>query len=79
MSAPTLIDCDPGTDDALALLLAFGSPELDLRAITVVGGNLGLDRTLPNADGNGFSCKPFLVVIAHLPLFRRHNTGRLVG
>ena len=46
---PTLIDCDPGTDDALALLLAFASPELDLRAITVVGGNLGLDRTLPNA------------------------------
>ncbi len=49
MGSPTLIDCDPGTDDALALLLAFGSPELDLRAITVVGGNLGLDRTLPNA------------------------------
>ncbi|MGC8477336.1 MAG: nucleoside hydrolase [Acetobacteraceae bacterium] len=49
MAIPTLIDCDPGTDDALALLLAFAAPELDIRAVTVVGGNLGLDRTLPNA------------------------------
>ncbi len=46
---PTLIDCDPGTDDALALLLALASPELAVRAVTVVGGNVGLDRTLPNA------------------------------
>jgi inosine-uridine nucleoside N-ribohydrolase len=46
---PTLIDCDPGTDDALALLLALASPELDIRAVTVAGGNAGLDRTLPNA------------------------------
>ncbi|MDE2007004.1 MAG: nucleoside hydrolase, partial [Rhodospirillales bacterium] len=46
---PTIIDCDPGTDDALALLLALASPELAIRAVTVVGGNVGLDRTLPNA------------------------------
>ncbi len=46
---PVIIDCDPGTDDALALLLAFASPELDLRAITVVGGNAGLEHTLRNA------------------------------
>lgn len=46
---PTIIDCDPGTDDALALLLAFGSPELDVRAVTVAGGNVGLERTLANA------------------------------
>lgn len=46
---PVIIDCDPGTDDALALLLAFGSPELDIRAITVAGGNVGLERTLGNA------------------------------
>jgi inosine-uridine nucleoside N-ribohydrolase len=48
---PTLIDCDPGTDDALALLLAFASPELEIRAVTVVAGNVGLDRTLANARG----------------------------
>jgi purine nucleosidase len=46
---PVIIDCDPGTDDAFALLLAIASPELDVRAITVVGGNVGLERTVPNA------------------------------
>ncbi|HET6182875.1 MAG TPA: nucleoside hydrolase [Acetobacteraceae bacterium] len=46
---PVIIDCDPGTDDAIALLLAFGSPELDVRTVTVVGGNARLACTLPNA------------------------------
>ncbi|MDE2515888.1 MAG: nucleoside hydrolase [Rhodospirillales bacterium] len=49
MACPVLIDCDPGTDDALALLLALGSPALDVRAITVAGGNATLERTLANA------------------------------
>ncbi len=44
-----IIDCDPGTDDAIALFLAFASPELDVCLVTVVGGNAGLDQTLPNA------------------------------
>ena len=44
-----LIDCDPGTDDAIALWLALASPELDVAMVTVVGGNVGLDVTLPNA------------------------------
>ena len=44
-----IIDCDPGTDDAIALWLALASPELDVRLVTVVGGNAGLERTLPNA------------------------------
>jgi inosine-uridine nucleoside N-ribohydrolase len=51
MPTPVIIDCDPGTDDALALLLAFASPELDIRAVTVVAGNVGLERTLANARG----------------------------
>jgi inosine-uridine nucleoside N-ribohydrolase len=46
-----ILDCDPGTDDALALLLAIASPELDLAAITVAAGNSGLDVTLRNALG----------------------------
>jgi purine nucleosidase len=50
MPLPIIIDCDPGTDDALALLLALASPELDVRAVTVVGGNVGLDRTVANAS-----------------------------
>lgn len=44
-----LIDCDPGTDDAIALWLALASPGLDVVMVTVVGGNVGLDVTLPNA------------------------------
>ncbi|MGG5823715.1 nucleoside hydrolase [Falsiroseomonas sp. HW251] len=46
---PTIIDCDPGTDDAIALFLALSSPELDVRLVTVAGGNVGLDRTTANA------------------------------
>ncbi len=46
---PTLIDCDPGTDDAIALWLALASPELDVRLVTAVGGNVGLAHTLRNA------------------------------
>ncbi len=46
---PVIIDCDPGTDDAFALLLALASPELKVLAITVVGGNAGLAHTLRNA------------------------------
>lgn len=49
MSIPVILDCDPGTDDAFALMLALASPEIDLRAVTVAGGNVGLDRTLANA------------------------------
>jgi inosine-uridine nucleoside N-ribohydrolase len=46
---PIILDCDPGTDDAFALLLALSAPEIELLAVTVAGGNVGLDRTLPNA------------------------------
>lgn len=44
-----IIDCDPGVDDAVGLLLAFVSPELDLKAITTVGGNVPVEKTTRNA------------------------------
>lgn len=44
-----LIDCDPGVDDALALALALSSPELDVRAITTVFGNVPLKWSYRNA------------------------------
>jgi inosine-uridine nucleoside N-ribohydrolase len=44
-----IIDTDPGVDDALALLLAMRSPELNIEAITVVAGNVPLELGLPNA------------------------------
>lgn len=48
-SRPVILDCDPGHDDALAILLACASPELDVLAVTTVGGNSGLANTTRNA------------------------------
>jgi purine nucleosidase len=44
-----ILDTDPGTDDAMALMLALNSPELDVRAITVVPGNVTAKQGLENA------------------------------
>jgi purine nucleosidase len=49
MARPLLIDCDPGVDDAVALLLAFASPELHLLGISTVAGNVPLEMTQLNA------------------------------
>ena len=48
-SRKVIFDTDPGTDDALALMLALNSPELDVRAITVVPGNVTASQGLENA------------------------------
>jgi inosine-uridine nucleoside N-ribohydrolase len=49
MPIPLLIDCDPGHDDAMALLLALASPEVQLLGVTTVGGNTSLANTTTNA------------------------------
>ena len=49
MPVPLLIDCDPGHDDAMALLLALASPEVELRGVTTVSGNQTLEKTTANA------------------------------
>jgi inosine-uridine nucleoside N-ribohydrolase len=46
---PIILDCDPGHDDAIALLLALASPEIDLVGVTTVSGNQTLDKTTANA------------------------------
>jgi inosine-uridine nucleoside N-ribohydrolase len=46
---PVLVDCDPGLDDALALLLVLASPELELLGVTTVAGNQTVDKTTANA------------------------------
>jgi purine nucleosidase len=48
-AVPTLLDCDPGHDDMVAILLAAAHPRIDLLAITTVAGNGTLERTTHNA------------------------------
>jgi pyrimidine-specific ribonucleoside hydrolase len=49
MPTPVIIDCDPGHDDAMALLLALASPELEVAAVTTVAGNQTLEKVTANA------------------------------
>lgn len=49
MKRKVIIDCDPGIDDSLALLLALNSPELDVIGITIVSGNVPANQGAKNA------------------------------
>src|SRR3954469_21264640 len=50
MPRPILLDCDPGHDDAIAILLAAGRRDaVDLRAVTTVAGNADLEKVTLNA------------------------------
>jgi purine nucleosidase len=49
MPRPIILDCDPGHDDAVALLLAHGSPDVELLAVTTVAGNQDLEKVTRNA------------------------------
>ena len=49
MTIPVILDCDPGHDDAIALLLALASPRLRLIGVTTVSGNQTLEKTTANA------------------------------
>ncbi|MGD1898276.1 MAG: nucleoside hydrolase [Phormidesmis sp.] len=48
MTTPIIVDCDPGVDDAIALLLAFGL-DMPIAGVTTVAGNVPLSLTYPNA------------------------------
>jgi len=50
MSRKIIIDCDPGVDDAYAIMYALAHPELDVVAITTVSGNVSIDHTTRNAQ-----------------------------
>ena len=49
MSQPIVLDCDPGHDDAIALLVALASPELEVLGVTTTYGNQTLEKTTKNA------------------------------
>jgi purine nucleosidase len=82
-SAPraVIIDTDPGTDDAMAILLALVSPELDVRAMTVVPGNVpgpqALENTLRLASLAG-RCDIPIAAGAQRPLAQKLITAEFV-
>ena len=49
MATKIVLDTDPGHDDAIALLLALASPEVELLGVTTVAGNQTLEKTTANA------------------------------
>jgi pyrimidine-specific ribonucleoside hydrolase len=69
---PVIFDCDPGHDDAIALILAFASDSLDIRGVTVTGGNTTLEKTLSNAKKilSFIGRRPPLAAGAARPMFR---------
>ncbi|TFD74033.1 nucleoside hydrolase [Cryobacterium sp. Sr8] len=78
MPTKIILDCDPGHDDAIALLLAHGNPDIDLVAVTTVMGNQTLDKVTRNALSvarvAGITGVPFAAGCAR-PLVRRIETA----
>ena len=72
-----IIDCDPGHDDAIALILACAREELDLKAVTVTAGNQTLDKTLRNAKRvlSFIGKHPPVAAGAVKPMFRALQTA----
>lgn len=76
-----LIDCDPGHDDAIAIMLAHGDPGVELVAITTVGGNQTLDKVTHNARVVATVCGMTDVPIAAgsaVPLVRPIRTAAAI-
>ncbi|MFH1930168.1 MAG: nucleoside hydrolase [Pseudomonadota bacterium] len=67
-----IIDTDCGVDDALAIILALRSPELDVKAITTVSGNVHVDKVIPNVfkvlNQPGLKDRPLVARGADRPL-----------
>ncbi|WP_168916332.1 uridine-preferring nucleoside hydrolase UriH [Microcella flavibacter] len=78
MPEKIILDCDPGHDDAIALLLAHGSPEIELLAVTTVMGNQTIEKVTRNALSvarvAGITGVPFARG-AHRPLVRAIETA----
>jgi pyrimidine-specific ribonucleoside hydrolase len=74
---PIIVDCDPGYDDAIALILACASEKLDLLAVTAVAGNQTLENTLRNAKQilSFIGKRPPVAAGAAKPLVRELQTA----
>lgn len=77
---PVFIDCDPGADDILALLLACNMPQLDVAGISTLCGNVEGDKTFINAKKTvGVIGKDIPIYRgADSPMFRELITGKNV-
>lgn len=80
MKRPVIIDCDPGIDDAIALIIAFKLTELEIKGITTVAGNQTLDKTTRNALALVEAFGQNIVVArgSEYPLFREQVTAGYV-
>ena len=79
---PVIIDCDPGIDDAIALLSAFVAPQLNILGICAVCGNQPLANTLRNAlQITELGQRTDIPVFAgcHEPMFREPIHGQFHG
>ncbi len=78
-----IIDCDTGIDDAFALMFAVRSPAIDLRAVTCVAGNAGVDQVVANTryvlDAAGAGDIPVARGAATPLLTRAPDNGRFHG
>jgi len=78
MPTKIILDCDPGHDDAVAMLLAHGNPDIEIVAVTTVFGNQTVDKTTRNALSvaavAGITGVPFAAG-AHRPLVRTVETA----
>lgn len=76
-----ILDCDPGHDDAVAIMLALGSPAIDVVGITTVGGNQTLQKVTRNAAAVLTMCGRTDVAIhpgAARPLLRRVEVAETI-
>lgn len=77
---PVIIDCDPGVDDALAIILALSSEKLKVTAITSVAGNVDVEKTTQNAlnivNYTGYNIK--VAKGAYRPLIKELVTAEFV-
>jgi len=74
MKKKIIIDCDPGVDDALTLILAFHSPELEVLAVTGVNGNVSLEKGFVNIQKILSLLQP-----GQIPFLARGASGPLRG
>ena len=81
MATRIILDCDPGHDDAIAMLLAWGNPEIDLVGVTTVAGNQTIEKVTRNALAvariAGITGVPFARG-AHRPLVRRLGVAEAI-